>query len=184
MSFLSARQATGRRSRRTTSTSAFADHVLGEVPAIFRVAVQPGQPGHRPSSRRSERSGHGIGISAGGHVDSITGMIAPASTATSPTTAGQSHPRGAPTPSAASSEWRHSRPCTHSGIRALPRKRLRSVSARLVEVKEVEAPAIRGRSARARSAAFGAPPRGGTRPGTRGRRVPAARRRRASRRGS
>jgi hypothetical protein len=115
---------------------------------------------------------------------SITGMIAPASTATSPTTAGQSHPRSAPTPSAASSEWRHSRPCTHSGIRALPRKRLRSVSARLVEVEEVEAPAIRGRSARARSAAFGAPPRGGTRPGTRGRRVPAARRRRASRRGS
>jgi hypothetical protein len=43
---------------------AFADHVPGEVPAIFGVAVQPGQPRHRRSSRRSEHGGHGVGISA------------------------------------------------------------------------------------------------------------------------
>jgi hypothetical protein len=71
---------------------------------------------------------------------SITGMIAPASTATSPTTAGQSHRRSAPTPSAASREWRHSRPYPHPAIRVLPRKPLRRVSARLVEVEEVESP--------------------------------------------
>ena len=48
---------------------AVADHVLGEVAAIFGVAVQPRQPGHRCSSRRSEYGRHGIGISARGRVD-------------------------------------------------------------------------------------------------------------------
>ena len=184
MSFLSARQATGRRSRRTTSSP----HSPITCSAKYRRSSESlcslGSQGIAPRRAAPNVAATASASPRVAMSTSITGMIAPASTATSPTTAGQSHPRSAPMPSAASSEWRHSRPCTHSGIRALPRKRLRSDSARLVEVVEVEAPAIRGRSARARSAAFGAPPRGGTRPGTRGRRVPAARRRRASRRGS